>query len=78
MMFRKPRATSEDLTKFGTDYVVKGRFQDTLVYNHFLQDDYTNLNVIAGKLNHLMPEMVKLFVAYLNECRTSETKPGFF
>ena len=76
MMFKmKPRATSENLTNFGTDYVIKGRFQDTLVYNHFLQEDFKKLNVIAQKMNHLMPEMVNLFVTYLNECSTSKTKP---
>lgn len=75
MIFKKPRATSEILSNFGTDYVIKGRFQDTLVYNHFLKEDFTKLNVIAQKMNHLMPEMVNLFVSYLKECSTSKTKP---
>ena len=76
MVFKmKPRATSENLTNFGTDYVVKGRFQDTLVYNHFLQEDFKKLHVISEKMKHLMPEMVTLFVAYLKECSTRETKP---
>lgn len=71
----KPRATSENLTNFGTDYVIKGRFQDTLTFNNFLEEDFKKLNVIAQKMKHLMPEMVNLFRTYLNECGTSKTKP---
>lgn len=75
MMFKKPRATSEDLTNFGTDFEVKGRFQDTLMYNHFLQADFTNLQMIAEKLKHVKPEMVNIFTAYLKESSSSQTKP---
>lgn len=70
----KPRATAEQLTDFGTDYIIKGRFQDTLAYNHFLKEDYQNLMVVAQKMEQLVPEMVTIFTKHLNECRTSETK----
>lgn len=71
----KPRATVELLTKFGSNYGIKGRFQETLVYNNFLQEDFTTLHMIGQKLNHLMPEMIDIFAIYLKECSTSETKP---
>lgn len=75
MMFKiKPRATSDLLTNFGTDYKIKGRFQDTLAYNNFLKEDYDKLTLIAQKLNDLIPEMVALFTKYLEECSTDKNK----
>lgn len=70
----KPRATSATLTNFGTDFDLKGRFQETLDYNHFSHDDFTKIHTISEKINHLMPEMISLFDSYLKKCSTSDTK----
>ncbi|USK70102.1 globin-coupled sensor protein [Peribacillus asahii] len=76
MVFKvKPRATAQSLTNFGTDYVLKGRLQETLAYNQFLQEDFEKLTFLSQKMNPLIPEMVELFVKYLEKCSTSETKP---
>lgn len=75
-MFKlKPRATTESLTKFGTDYKIKGRFQDTLIYNNFLHVDFNRIERLSKKFEVLIPEMVELFSGYLQECGTPESKP---
>lgn len=74
MLKLKPKVTSEWLTNFGTDYIVKGRFQETLAYNHFMKEDFERLNIIAQKMNSQLDDITSVFVKYLDKCQSDKTK----
>ncbi|OZI11093.1 chemoreceptor protein [Bacillaceae bacterium SAS-127] len=70
----RPRATTSILTQFGTDSTIQGRFQNTLAYNHFNEEDFVRIKEIYEKLTSLETEMIDLFQAYLTECREPHSK----
>ena len=63
----KPKADINQIFERGTDLVANGRIRETLAFNHFNQHDADNLINLYEKLKHNTPDMLEMFVGYLNE-----------
>ena len=63
----KPKADLNQIFERGTDLVANGRIRETLVFNHFNQHDAENLINLYEKLKHNTPDMLEMFIGYLNE-----------
>ena len=63
----KPKADLNQLFERGTDLVANGRIRETLSFNHFNQHDADNLINLYENLKHHTPDMLEMFVHYLNE-----------
>ena len=65
----KPRVNIDKFLQYGTDIEVKGRFKDTLAYNHFTTEDQARLKEIVSLLESSTNEMVRIFETYLKELK---------
>lgn len=57
----------QGLFERGTDLEATGRFQESLIYNHFNQVDYENLLELNEKLQFIRPSIEEIFNHYLTE-----------
>ncbi|OEC01354.1 chemoreceptor protein [Lysinibacillus sphaericus] len=67
----RPKAELEELLKRGTNLSATGRFNKTLAFNHFNQQDEENLKTLFYKLKDITPSMNAIFKNYLNEISPS-------
>ena len=63
----KPKADLKHIFERGTDIKVNGRMLETLTFNNFKQHDEENLIQLYDKLKNSSPNMIEIFVRYLNE-----------
>lgn len=68
----KPRVKIEQLLEHGTDIEIKGRFKETLAYNHFTTEDQARLKEIVPLLESSVEEIVIIFDTYLKELKNEE------
>lgn len=57
----RPKAELEELLKRGTNLSATGRFNKTLAFNHFNQQDEENLKTLFYKLKDITPSMNAIF-----------------
>ena len=63
----KPKADLNHIFERGTDIHTTGRILETLTFNNFRQHDADNLILLYDKLKNSTPNMIEIFVRYLNE-----------
>ena len=63
----KPKADLNDIFERGTDILANGRIKETLSFNNFTQHDADNLIHLYAKLKNTTPNMIEMFVRYLDE-----------
>lgn len=65
----KPKVNIDQLLQYGTDIEIKGRFKETLAYNHFTSKDQAKLKEIVSLLESSTTDIVKIFDSYLKELK---------
>lgn len=70
----RPYATSQDLLEKGTDLHFKGRFQRTLEYNHFTQEDYLKLEEVSKLLADSFDEASSILLGYFKELQVGDER----
>lgn len=70
-MFKRirPQISALKLAERGTNIEFKGRFKDTLVYNHFTEEDENILSQVREIVEESISEAVDLFHKYLIELK---------
>lgn len=71
----RPQITSQELLRKGTDFQFEGRFQETLAYNHFRQEDFKRLGEVAAYLEESFHEAIQLLHSQFVELRTGNNEP---
>lgn len=71
----RPKMNMEQLFERGTDIEIKGRFQQTLFYNHYQKEDCDNLRELYAKLKDIKPSTTEIFARYLTEISPSGVNP---
>lgn len=69
----RPFASADRLVQVGTNLSVKGRFQETLSFNHFEQEDLMNVREIYKMAEPMIPEAIRILRDYLKEMRPEDT-----
>lgn len=63
----RPKLNIKQLLERGTDISIRGRFKETLSFNHFTHKDEEMLKEIYDKFLKSTPSLKKIFVSYLQE-----------
>ncbi|HHY73436.1 MAG TPA: chemoreceptor protein [Bacillus bacterium] len=69
----KPTIKIDQLLKYGTDIEMKGRFKETLEYNHFTIEDQNRLKDIVLLLESNTNEIVEIFETSLQKLKDEST-----